>query len=91
MIDEKHINNMIDSIVKDCNLMINDDEDSRKFAVDKLNEKVKEKNDILYIAIRESIEKVIQIDKFNKQLRKSMSLKKYRDKFSIDSFISNMK
>ncbi|MCI6388466.1 MAG: hypothetical protein MR823_04935 [Ruminococcus sp.] len=91
LIDEKHINNMIDSIVKDCNLMINDDEDSRKFAVDKLNEKVKEKNDILYIAIRESIEKVIQIDKFNKQLRKSMSLKKYRDKFSIDSFISNMK
>ena len=91
LIDEKHINNMIDSIVKDCNLMINDDEDSRKFAVDKLNEKVKEKNDILYIAIRESIEKVIQIDKFNKQLRKSMSLKKYRNKFSIDSFISNMK
>lgn len=91
LIDEKNINNMIDSIVEDCNLMINDDEDSRKFAVDKLNEKVKEKNDILYIAIRESIEKVIQIDKFNKKLRKSMSLKKYRDKFSIDSFISNMK
>lgn len=91
LIDEKNINNMIGSIVEDCNLMINDDEDSRKFAVDKLNEKVKEKNDILYIAIRESIEKVIQIDKFNKKLRKSMSLKKYRDKFSIDSFISNMK
>ena len=82
---------MIDNIIEDYNLMIENEDISREYIVEQLNENVKKKNDILYIAIRESIEKVIQIDKFNEQLRKSMSLKKHRDKFSIDSFISNMK
>ena len=91
LIDEKYINNMIDNIIEDYNLMIENEDISREYIVEQLNENVKKKNDILYIAIRESIEKVIQIDKFNEQLRKSMSLKKHRDKFSIDSFISNMK
>lgn len=91
LIDEKYINNMIDNIIEDYNLMIENEDISREYIVEQLNENVKKKSDILYIAIRESIEKVIQIDKFNEQLRKSMSLKKHRDKFSIDSFISNMK
>lgn len=91
LIDEKYINEMINSIIKDCNFMIEDEDIPREYIVDKLNEKVKDKNIILYSTIRESIEKVIQLDKFNKQLRKSMSLKKHRDKFSIDSLISNIK
>lgn len=91
LIDEKYINEMINSIIKDCNFMIEDEDIPREYIVDKSNEKVKDKNIILYSTIRESIEKVIQLDKFNKQLRKSMSLKKHRDKFSIDSLISNIK
>lgn len=91
LIDERYINKIIDSIIEDCNSMIEIENISREYIVDRLNEKVRDKNIILYSVIIESVETVIQIDKFNKRLRKSMSLKKHRDKFSIDSFISNMK
>lgn len=91
LIDERYINKIIDSIIEDCNSMIEIENISREYIVDRLNEKVRDKNIILYSVIIESVETVIQIDKFNKRLRKSMSLKKHRDKFSIDSFISNIK
>lgn len=91
LIDERYINKIIDSIIEDCNSMIEIENISKEYIVDRLNEKVRDKNIILYSVIIESVETVIQIDKFNKRLRKSMSLKKHRDKFSIDSFISNMK
>ena len=52
LIDEKYINNMIDNIIEDYNLMIENEDISREYIVEQLNENVKKKNDILYIAIR---------------------------------------
>lgn len=80
LIDEEYINKMIEN--ENC---------SKEITVDKLNEKVMEKSFILYSVIIKSIEEVVEIEKFNKKLRKSIPLKKHRDKFSIDSFISNIK
>lgn len=91
LIDDKYINERIDDVIETYNIMIEDEETPRQYIIDKLNKNIIDENTVLYTVIRESIEKVIKIDIFNRRLRKSMSLKKYRDKFPIDNLISNIK
>lgn len=91
LLSEKYFNKRFDNIFSECNTMMQNENISKEYVVNVLNERIKDFNSSIYYTTINSIEKVIQIDKFNKQLQKSMSLKKYRNKFSIDSLISNIK
>lgn len=91
LLSENYLNKCFDNTFNDYSEMIENESISKEYIVNALNEKVKDINFSIYCTTIKSIEKVIQIDKFNKQLQKSLSLKKYRNKFSIDSLISNIK
>lgn len=88
---ENHLNNCINNSFNDYDEIIEKGTISKEYIINILNERIKDINFSIFSTTIYSIEKVIQIDKFNKQLQKSMSLKKYRNKFSIDNLISNIK